>query len=270
MKKPQIRKVLLLAMMFLLVAATAYADFTNGGFELGTFDGWTKGGSSFTGGYTEEGAPIYIQGDPGKSEIVTRGVDFYTNNHLSTVAWGTYAARVNNFDNNYHTSTLTQTATNWTAPFIYFGWAAVLEEPGIDSPVHNPLLNEAPRFSIILTDLTTHTTLKNVSFDVYNPPPGVDWKNGIVGGGSHDNTAQWKYNDWIIEQIDTSSLHGDTLELTVLAADCTLGAHGGYAYVDWFSENPPPPLGPVPLPSSVLLLGSGLLGLVGFRKKFFG
>jgi hypothetical protein len=235
--------------MFLLVSSAAFADFTNGGFEDGNFNGWAKDGGWWNGTY-------HNTGDPGKSAIVTSGMDFYTNNALQKVAYGNYGARVNNYDDNYHFSTLKQQAV-WTANNIYFAWAAVLEEPG---NYHGESV--APHFSITLKDVTTGLTLYSQAFNVYNAgSTGITWKNGY-----NDGYNQWKYNDWVIANLDTSGVIGHTLELSVLASDCGWGGHGGYAYVDGFSQYLPPPPPRVPLPPSVLLLGSGLVGLVGWRR----
>ena len=100
------------------------ASFVNGGFEDGTFNGWTKDGGTYQSG------TYYPSADPGKSAIVGTGVDPISG--LNTVYNGSYSARVNNFDNYYHYSTITQTVTNWTDPSIYFAYAAVIEDPGHD------------------------------------------------------------------------------------------------------------------------------------------
>jgi hypothetical protein len=46
------------------------------------------------------------------------------------------------------------------------------------------------------------------------------------------------FSDWNIVHIDTSTLIGHTLSLTVMAYDCALGGHGGYAYIDAFQPDP--------------------------------
>jgi hypothetical protein len=76
----------------------------------------------------------------------------------------------------------------------------------------------------------------NVTFDVSNPG-AVVLKNGAVMGGE-----QLKYTDWQVQNLDVSSRLGHDVCLIVLAADCTLGGHGGYAYVGGFGKTSPRPL----------------------------
>jgi len=70
---------------------------------------------------------------------------------------------------------------------------------------------------------------------------------------------------------------GESIELTVIAADCSLGGHAGYVYVDGFGSAPLPPAagtaGPkVPVPmlprQGLILLASALLfaGLLAMRR----
>lgn len=251
------RRIFWLTLLLALAATAAQADFINGGFEDGTFSGWTatttRNGVNFT---------------PIKSAVVSTGYDYYSNYQLPMVAYGNYAGRVNNADNNLHISTLSQTAV-WTDDHIYFAWAAVLEEPG-NNVVHTNA--QAPNFSIKLRDNTTGTDLYSVSFSVYNPPPGISWKpgrkGGLSGGSTVDTNSTWYFNDWVIVDLDTSAVKGHSLTLSVSAADCSLGGHGGYAYVDWFSSvQPPPPPPPVPIPGAVLLLSSALLRLGAYVRR---
>jgi hypothetical protein len=248
-----IRKVMLLTLMALFVATAATADFTNGGFETGDFSGWTKNGGSFTGSYS-------YSGDPGKSAIVTLGNDPIIasgGGTLSMVYNGTYAARVNDGDafytgwGGYHFSTISQSVV-WSDPHIYFAWAAVLQEPG------HPHAYE-PNFQVILKDETTGTTLYSKFFASDTIPASL-LKSVTASDG-----YTWKYTDWQVVDLDTSAVMGDTLTLTLLASDCGYGGHSGYAYLDGFGAVVPPVT--TPIPGSLLLLGSGLLGLIGIRRR---
>ena len=61
------------------------------------------------------------------SAIVGQGFDPIVGSNLNTVYNGVYAARVNDWYNNNSVSVTSQTVTNYTDPYIYFAWAAVLE-----------------------------------------------------------------------------------------------------------------------------------------------
>jgi hypothetical protein len=67
-----------------------------------------------------------------------------------------------------------------------------------------------------------------------------------------------------VQDLDTSAIKGHDLTLTLLGSDCPYGGHAGYVYLDGFGAAPPPK---TPIPGSLLLLGSGLVGLIGFAKR---
>jgi len=237
-----------------LSAISAMADFVNAGFEDGTFNGWTLNGGTWSAPTTGPGQTFTFLGDQGKSGIVGPGYDPYSGGVLPTVypGLGNYSARVNNYDPNYHFSTLSQSAV-WNSANIYFGWAAVLLEP---SNLHPE--NAAPFFRVILTDTTKGTTLYDQQYNVYNYP---GWHNGITVSGE-----TWKYSDWQIVNLNTSAVIGDTLKLEVWGADCGWGGHGGYVYVDGFGSTAPP----ITTPdggTTAALLGIGLAGLGWLRRK---
>ena len=147
------------------VATPALADtFVNGGFEDGTFNGWTQGSGFLSYGQTTNnlnpadfmpGGPSYNAGAQA-SAIVTPGLDPLTGNGLNTVYAGNYSARVNNSVNNYSVNVLQQTVNNYTDNSIYFEWAAVLEGS------HG--LTDSDAFNLTLVDNTKSTTLVQVSY----------------------------------------------------------------------------------------------------------
>lgn len=273
MRKITVSIVVLVAIAIL--APATYADFANPGFEQGSFNGWTLGGGTWEEYPANSGKVSYapIAGGPGKSAIVSgmNTMDSLTNNNLHEVLTGNYAARVNNYDNNYHYSTLSQTVT-WNQDNLYFGWAAVLQEP---SNQHSDAA--APNFSLKVMDITKGTMLYQEKFDVYHPPTisGFQWSNG-----HSDGNGTWKYSNWVVVHMDTSGVKGDQLALTMSAYDCGWGGHGGYAYLDEFSPTRPIPnlgvttalvdLNPTPEPGTLSLLALGGLALIRRRRASVG
>jgi len=265
------------------MTASVFADtFLNGGFEDGSLADWTKSGGTWKQTPAAPGGVISYNnsGDPGKSAVIhdplTGGnasvFDANTLGNLAEVLQGDYSARVNNSDPNSHFSTLTQTVSNYTDPNMYFGFAAVLEEP---SNVHPEAA--APHFSFSIYDVTASTMLYDIAFNVYNAADsGIAWHNGKVTGG---NT--WKYSDWNVIRVDTSGLlSGHEFTVSVSAYDCAWGGHGGYAYVDSFQPTEPIPnpgvtmhlidanniVAAVPEPTAICLWALGGLALCWYGK----
>lgn len=260
------RKILFaLIMMTLLVASSAGASsFTNGGFEDGNWNGWTTGSGLWDYyGYYGPAMPLGVPQDinlylPGgarydggtifnqKSAIVTPGNDPIVGALLNQVYGGSYAARVNNWDNNLHVSAISQTVTNYTDPHIYFAWAAVLESS------HGT--TDSDYFALKLTDDTTASTLYSVAYSSASTP------------AYFHQLGSWFYSDWQVQDLDVSALTGHTFTLSLIGSDCPYTGHGGYVYLDGFGTVIP--THDAPEPATLLLLGSGLIG-VGFARKRF-
>jgi hypothetical protein len=180
---------------------------------------------------------------------VTPGNDPNVGNLLNRVYSGNYSYRVEDTTYGGYASAITQTVTNWQNNNIFFAWAAVLEG------AHDT--GNAATFILRLHNDTDNIDIVTRQYNAASGGGGVDQRfltSGI-----------WFYTPWQIEQLDTSAYIGDTLTLSLLAADCQPTGHAGYVYLDGFGAAPPP-IG-TPEPATMLLLGLGLIGLAGFRKR---
>jgi hypothetical protein len=185
--------------------------FVNFGFETGDLTAWAGatallpqgGGGAFT---------------PTKLTVVNVGFDAIATD-IPTVVFGTHSARVNDSDPNYHTTFVSQTATVPTSgnPQLNFKWAAVLEDPQ-----HAP--GDQPFVEVSVRNVTKGIDLYRRRFFA-NDPNFNGWKS--YQGGA------WKAIDWQTVVLTGLSQHaGDQLELRIDGADCGLGGHGGYVYLD--------------------------------------
>ena len=252
------RKLLFVLALILAAASTAFGGFLNGGFESGDFTGWTLG----AGWWCDNGVPCSMSAlDPANylpggqyydisanaSAVVTSYADPYTDNKLNSVYAGTYAARVNDSNNNYSVSVISQTVNNYTDPFIYFAWAAVLESS------HGP--TDSDNFGLKLTDDTSGATLYSATYNSANTPPGLFTQS----------SWGWYYTSWQVQQLDVSKLSGDTFTLTLLGSDCPYGGHAGYVYLDGFGAVAPP--SGTPEPATLALMALGLGGVLVYRSR---
>ena len=196
---------------FTRVKLKSQSAFQNLGFEDGNFDLWTSTRRLWNGG------GVVTPSD--KSVIVSPGFDPIATT-LPLVLHGQYAARVNNEDNSYHISTLSRdivVPTSASSFSLNFHWAAVLEDPQ-----HAP--SEQPYVDIQVVDLQTSNQLYKRRYYA-NDPSFAGWES-FRGG-------QWKAIGWqAVPLTGLEHVAGHTLRITVEAADCALGGHGGYAYLD--------------------------------------
>lgn len=181
--------------------------FINLGLETGDTTGWTTATTQYGSTWT-----------PTKLQVVGVGFDPIAKD-IPTAIFGNFAARVNDFDPNYHVTYLAQKVTvpNTDNPQLVFQWAAVLEDPQ-----HTPV--DQPYVDVVVSNLSRGTELYRRRFFA-NDPTFNGWRD--YQGGA------WKAIPWqSVILTGLSSYAGDELELRVVGADCALGGHGGYVYFD--------------------------------------
>lgn len=185
--------------------------FVNFGFETGNMNGWSAASALLP---SSGGSPV----NPTEVAVVQVGFDPIAND-IPTVVFGQHAVRVNDQQNGAHVSFVAQTATVPLTgnPQLNFKWAAVLEDPQ-----HDP--QDQPFVEVTVRNLTKGIDLYKRRFYT-NDPQFTGWKS-YQGGG-------WKAIDWqSVVLSGLSQYAGDRVELRIEGADCALGGHGGYVYLD--------------------------------------
>lgn len=137
---------------------------------------------------------------------------------------GSNALRINNWDNSYHVSVATQKALipSTASGTIRFAWAAILEDPA-----HR--IADQPFVEVTVLDTDTNTYLYRKHFFSGDP----SYSGWIHMDAAYTPTrVLWNIIPWQQVTVDISSAVGHNVEIRVIAADCNLGGHGGYAYLD--------------------------------------
>jgi hypothetical protein len=224
MRSMKIKKRLLAASVMAALSSmpVVYADdFVNGGFETGDLTGWTQGSGTWSSGQYNPASnpPVYIDpttlSGPGISTVVSTGFDPVVVT-LPMVYAGNNAVRVNfasgTPSGGTDASWISQTVTNYGSSSINFAWSAVLENGGHSA-------NQQAHFYIQVVDLTTNTVAYTVSYNASSPNIAQS------SGGA-------LYSGWQAETVSVTQ--GHDYKVTLLAADCALGGHYGYVYLDGF------------------------------------
>jgi hypothetical protein len=185
------------------------AFITNPSFEAGDFSGWT--------------VETHLDFDPGTpiptlSAVMDNTVQPFDEMDptLPTTYTGRYAARVNDSTPNNHVSSITQNVTvpSSGASEIRFHWAAMLQDSGHLPP-------DRPYVDIKVHDDTANADVYYQHFFA-NDPSYTGWT--AVNG--------WQEIGWQTVVVSMAGAAGHQVTITVTAADCTGGGHGGYAYFD--------------------------------------
>lgn len=226
----------------LLLASTAYAGFTNGGFEdAPDFNGWTPetytngSGIPLVGGVfvapTNETHLGLTAGGGGNLYSVERNAtqdgtsDLNTSSNIKYPHWGTAVARLNFGGSSNRANAIRQEATiNYAADadadgkvHIRFAAAPVLQDAGHSA-------HQQPYFFIQVKNKDTGQVLFT-TFNFANEP-GFTWNTGI---------GQYKYTNWQTFDVALATAdvaEGAKLEFFAIAAGCSQGGHEGYLYLD--------------------------------------
>ena len=194
-------------------------------FEFGNFTNWDCfiGSTSVSGGTNvitlTPSAPM-----PGRHEIIsaaTAGNDPYGHFPQLCPYGGQYSVKLGNngtgseAEGISYTFQIPPSADTFAMTYYY---AVVFEDP-------NHSTFEQPRFFVSAYDVLTGAVIHCASYAYVS--------NGSIPGFVLSAPgSDVLYKDWTPSSIDFSGLAGRTVRLEFKTADCTLGGHFGYAYLD--------------------------------------
>lgn len=252
-----------------LAVTPAWAIFVNGGFETGDFSGWTKGAGTnpgLTGAPPFTEANIVIGAGGADHSTIVGAIADPRAPALVLPRAGASTAKVEDEGSGANLNYIRQSGIITNADrdpgdgklHVRFSYAAVLEDPG-----HAP--TQQPYFHVGLKNLTKSTTLYD-DFTYSNQP-----------GKTFVTTGSWKSTPFVNVNIIVAEADlGDTLQIEALAADCSLGGHGGYVYLDGFGSAviPPTPGTATPIPTlnewALIVLAIGVVGTLLWLRRSEG
>jgi hypothetical protein len=223
----------------LLVTSPAWAIYQNGGFEQNSFANWTIGGGlnpGLAGAEPFNGASVVINGTTaGPTSLVGVGATDVRAPMLVLPRVGQYTAKVNDESTGAVVTTIAQSDVITAADrdpadarlHVRFSFAPVLNDPA-----HSP--QQQPYFYVRVRNTTDNVTLFEQF--AYSGQAGAQFQNGA---------GNWKYMPFQnVDAVIPDTGLGKNIETYLVAADCSLGGHGGYVYLDGFgSTNVPAPGG---------------------------
>lgn len=236
---------MMLAAAALGAASTAQAGFVNGGFEDGNFNGWkVEYKKTYNPTWTvANGVPVNTH-----QAVIGAVADPYS--PFDTPFNGNYMARLNMAQTGADMSRISQTATMLAGETaLYINWGAVMQDPG-----HGP--DDQPFFTIAV--------------NVNGAGGGNDYFFTHTAGAG--GNAGWTLTSGAYSKAGQASITGlnagDTVEVILTVADCDLGGHFGYAYLDGIGTIAQPPPPGVPDGANTLILFSvATIGFIAFRRR---
>ncbi|RYY21866.1 MAG: PKD domain-containing protein [Chitinophagaceae bacterium] len=217
---------LLVACLLSLCAVFGQGCPPNIDFELGTLDGW----DFFTGSTSVDSNKNVISlspsaPQPGRHELINTssiGVkDKYGNFPILCPYGGTTSVKLGNDQTQHEAEGLSYTFTvpNLvdTFSFTYY-YAVVFQDP-------NHIEVAQPRFFVTAYDVESGELINCASYDYIAT-------GGIPGFKKSTFQSDVLYKEWSPVSIQFAGLANRKVRLEFKTADCTLGGHFGYAYVD--------------------------------------
>lgn len=194
----------------------------NIGFESGSFQNWKCYiGSTQSQGNNNSVSVSLSNPVNNRHTLITGGTDRYGQFPLTPPDGSGYCVKLGNDRNGNEAERLTYQftvpANNPNASLIY-RYAVVFEDPG-----HKHY--EQPRFVARIRDVQTGAYLPCASNEYIATA-------SLPGFNTSPVNRSVKYKPWSAVYINLSAYPGRVLEIEFTTADCTLGAHWGYAYVD--------------------------------------
>ncbi len=196
----------------------------NIGFDLGNFTNWNCFvGTTFASGSTNVISVTPSAPTATRHQIYSAGptIDPYGLFSTTPPDGSGYALKLGNNINGSKAERVTYqivVPAGVTDASITYRYAVVFEDPGHFS-------YQQPRFSAKLLDVATNTYLPCASYEYVS-------NNSIPGFFNSPLDDSVKCKSWASVFINLSAYAGKTLRLEFTTADCTRGAHWGYAYVD--------------------------------------
>lgn len=201
---------------------------SNINFENGNLNGW-KFDTASNNGSLGISTPVTVSAPLSGRHTLTSGTatDYYGGFPIVDPVGGSYSLKLGNdqvgaeVDRARYTFTIPATVNNYS---LIYRYAVVLE-----NPTH--ISSDQPFFKVRVYDSATGNVMNCASF-TYVSQSSLPGFSTSSHSGNHNNGAVVYYKPWSTASLNLTGQAGKTLVVEFTAADCALGAHMGYGYVD--------------------------------------